>query len=444
MSFFNRIFGNTASSDELRPDIRFGRYSDSYKSDAQYDAWDRALHLYEEGAYIKAFKQFFQYLKDEKEENVVVQEEKGKLVFELYQGSKKIRGEANPFHFTSEARIARLAQLEEAVMRRLLEQNFSLQYSRFAMDKDQFINIKFDSNAVDSSPYKLYHALKELATHADKQDDLLLEEFQSLGAVDIDHLRKLPKDEMETKYAFLVDAVQAVFGHIDRSELDLSQYPGAMTYLLLNLCYKLDYLTNPEGFTMEALERVHRLYFSNDHGTTVEKNKRICSELQRLIDRPKADFFKEMYRGTSTFGITSPVNHDRVVSFIEGELGNMDWYHEQGHEAIALAVPGYIVGYCLFNYAVPLPDREYFHFYYQIMEPAYFEALGFENIVRKPQSGAFDKKGIRKSVQAIAERHMQLYPRLKPATSQLDFSSKPHFAKSYLQMICELDMTEQH
>ena len=444
MGFFNRIFGRTTFDEAAQPDIRFGRYSDSYKSSMQYDAWDRALKQFENGAYIQAYKDFFVYLRDEHEENVLVQEKDGKLEFELYQGSKKISGLATPLQIVSEAKVAKLTSKNARFLRRLLEQNFALRYSRFALDSQSTVTIKFDSFSIDGSPYKLYYALKELATHADKQDDLLLEEFHNLIPVDTDHLLPLPDAEKEAKYSFIVKEIRAVFDTIDESALDKQLYPGGVTYLLLDLSYKLDYLTNPEGYTMETLERIHRRYFSNDQKTTAEKNTILRSELQKLLDRPKTDYFNEMYRGTSTFGITTPVNHDRVVDFIDGELNNMDWYNEQGYEKIALAVPGYIVGYCLFNYAIPLPDRALFHLYFQIMEPRYFASLGFSAIYRKPDGVNLNNKAIRKAIRSIANRYQEQYPQLQPDTGLLEYGSMANFAKSYLQMIRKLDMTRQH
>ena len=62
-------------------------------------------------------------------------------------------------------------------MRRLVESNYVLEYSRYGLDDDDNLVIKFDTSALDASPYKLYYALKEVAANADKQDDLLLDEI---------------------------------------------------------------------------------------------------------------------------------------------------------------------------------------------------------------------------------------------------------------------------
>ena len=75
------------------------------------------------------------------------------------------------------ARIAKGEQLNVGLLRRLIEHNYGLKYSRYALDAEGYITIVFDTFLLDGSPYKLYYALKEIATHADKQDDLLISEF---------------------------------------------------------------------------------------------------------------------------------------------------------------------------------------------------------------------------------------------------------------------------
>ena len=239
MGIFDRLFRSSGSNDP-QPDIKFGRYSDSYKEPENYDAWDEALEKFEEEDYIDSYLKFFRYLSDEKEENVKFREEKGGITFELYQGSKKITGFANTHKIKAEAKIARTKALNVGFMRRLMEKNFTLKYSRFALDEENNITIVFDTYTLDGSPYKLYYALKEVATNADKQDDLLLDEFRMLQPVDTSHLKDLPEAEKEVKYRYIVDQVNRVLREIGEGDLNSDQYPGGIAYLLLDLIYRLD------------------------------------------------------------------------------------------------------------------------------------------------------------------------------------------------------------
>ena len=94
MGLFDRFFGGSKEP-VAQPDICFGRYSDSYKSTEQYDAWDRALEKFEAEDYLGAYEDFFTYLRDEQEDNVRFKRENGVIEFEIFQGSKKITGIAD-------------------------------------------------------------------------------------------------------------------------------------------------------------------------------------------------------------------------------------------------------------------------------------------------------------------------------------------------------------
>jgi hypothetical protein len=295
---------------------------------------------------------------------------------------------------------------------------------------------------LDGSPYKLYYALKELTTNADKLDDILIDEFRMLKPVDTVHLIDLPLKEKEVKYNYVINQINVALAAMDSGKPSLDKYPGGYAYVLLNLSYKLDYLTKPEGFMMETLERIHRIYFTTDKQNPAQKNVIIRKELKKLLGRTKEDYFLEMYLTKSTFGITKPVNHDRVVGFIDGELHNMDWYNEHEYHAIAISIPGYIVGYCMFNFAAPRPDRELFHLYYQIVEADYFKNLGFTLNYYDSVKNTFDKKAIKRAINDITENNKELYGRMSPDKSLLKFDTLTNFAKSFLVMIRNLDLTK--
>ena len=441
MSFWDRLIYKKSGKVE-QPNIRFGRYTDSYKTPVNYAAWDKALMAFEEESFLDSFRFFLTYLRDEQEDNVHFWEKNGGIEFELFQGSKRIIGYADEKKVKVQAQIAETNDLNVGFMRRLIEKNFSLEYARFGLDDKNNIVVLFDSYSLDGSPYKLYYAIKEVAINADKQDDLLLEEFGMLKAIDVSHLEEIPQQEKEVKYTFIASRLKAVLQEVAQGKLSFEQYPGAYVYLMLDLVYKLDYLTRPEGYLMEQLERAHREYFAKDDKKTLEKAQNLAKTLQTLLDRPKEAYFKEMYRGRSTFGITVPVNHDRIIASIDNEIVNIDWYAQNGHSSIALSLPGFIVGYCLFNYAAPKPARDLFELYYQIMEQDFFSQLGFQLDYFDAQQEKFHPRNIRKAIKQICNDNKGFYPELNPNIGALQFSSRLAFAKTYLLMIRNMDMTK--
>lgn len=441
MSLFDRLFraSNTGVS-TTQLDIKFGRYTDSYKTPLNYQAWEQSLALFEEAKYLDAYRAFFQYLRDEREDNVRWWTEDGILRFELYQGSKKITGYANEAKFQAESRIAYSEALNVGFMRRLIERNFILQFSRFALDPDNNLTILFDTPKVDASPHKLYIALRELAINADKQDDLLLDEFKMLQAVEADHLKEIPLLEKEAKYKFIQEAITSTLREVLEGPLNREQYPGAIAYLLLNLVFKLDYLVKPEGYMMEELERIQRQYFTKDNKSNIDKNLLLAKDLQKLSERPKEELFKEMYRVRSTFGITTPVTHDKLVALIDTELPQMDWYCENGYLSVALSITGYIVSSGLFNYALPKPGRDLLHLYMQVTEGEYFRSLGFKNDFIDPSTGTINRRTIKRAIEDIVEENKALFPRLNPRVSEVDFSTLAKFCRTYLLMIKGLEL----
>jgi hypothetical protein len=380
-------------------------------------------------------------LKDAQIDNIEWREDNNTLVFEFWQGSQRIAGTATAEKVKVESKIARADDLNVGFLRRLMEANFNLKFSRFALSPDKVLTILFDTHVTDGSPYKLLYALRELAIHADKQDDLLLDEFKTLRPVQERTYGDIPEAEKEVKCIFLQNKIGEVFAAMDKAKPDPNTYPGTYAYLLLALAFKLDYLIRPEGFMMDALERVHGIYFAKNDRTPQVKVTSIRREFQKLLDRPKEALFKEMYRTQSTFGINPAVNHESIVSLIEGELPNMEWPLQQNYEVLALAVPQYVAGFALFHYAPPKPDRELFHLFFQIMEPVFFRDLGFENPYADA-NGRMSRTEISKAIKNIAERNRAQFPFLRPGVERLDYASQVLFAKSYLLMMKELNLTK--
>ncbi|MCB0685955.1 MAG: hypothetical protein KDC53_05505 [Saprospiraceae bacterium] len=439
MSFISRLFNHKKTA-KRPPDVEFGRFSDSYKSEVRYDAWDRAIEYFESGEYFQSFRNFFDYLTDDYKNNVSYAESDDQLTFTILQGSKKITGYADIHTIKAEGKIAHASELSIGYMRRLIESNYNLKYGRYCLDDDQNLTIVFDSITLDASPYKLYYGLKEIALAADKQDDLLIEEFEMLQPINNTHVIDISEKEKDIKIAFLRQKTEAALDYIKNGKLNPVQYAGGITYMLLDTIYRLDFLIRPEGYTMEAFERMHRNFFAADGFNNQQKNHQLLKELMSLQERPDEKIRSELYRTISTFGMLGVTNHERLRDLIQGELENMVWYAENGYVDIALSVPGYIVGHALFNYSLPEPDKDLFMLYYQIMESDYFTKLGFE--LDYLQEGKINRHAVRDSIGYIVQTWEKKYPKLNPDLNLLKYGNLVQFAGSYLQMMASLDLTK--
>ncbi|MGB3008612.1 MAG: hypothetical protein WBC06_19000, partial [Chitinophagaceae bacterium] len=206
---FDKLFGWGKKKEEsgTNPNIPFGRYSDNNKPIAKVNRWTDADNLFKEKKYSESLDAFFDYLRDDSNSNVIYERNGAEGRFEFYQGSKIVRGSFNKAEVKAEVILARMPQPSVPVMRRLLEMNFNLYYSRFALDKERLC-MRFDSNAETASPSKMYYGLKELAIRADKQDDLLVQDFSALETLGSEHITGVSDKEKAVKADFMKKWIQ--------------------------------------------------------------------------------------------------------------------------------------------------------------------------------------------------------------------------------------------
>lgn len=431
MSFFSKIFNRNSNLKD--PDIQFGRYTDSYKADEKYQNWDKAIECFENEKYIQSYKEFLQFITHDEQKNVAYQLLPGKITFKIFQGSKIITGEANFTHFKAEARIVRYDVPNVELMKLLLEENYNLKYTKYALNSDNTICLVFDTLVEDGSPHKIYQALKELATEADRKDDILMARFDNVFPVDYDHIRKIDVEEKNLKFTHFKKWITSVVHEAESGRLDKKLYPGGLSYYLLNLLYKIDYLIKPEGTIMECIKDCHDLYFKGNIINVHDKNDIIISKIKDLSTMTFDSFVKELYEVNSTFGTAMPEGHQRLAEIIEAQMDDLDWYAENGYEVYAQAICGYLAGFSLYSYSLPAPSKALLTLYYRIVESDFFRALGYQQ--QFLNNGEPDKKEILKAVKKVVITNQVDFPNLTIPFKLLDFSGSSNFYKSFFIMI---------
>lgn len=439
MSFWSWFLGENAPVQQ--PSIRFGRYSDSYKAPANYEAWSQSLSAFEQGDFMECYRQFFFYLRDEKEDNVQWVERDGHIDAVLIQGSQKVTISANSTYFKAATHIAKATEMNIGLMRRLLEQNNALDYGHYALADNGELTIIFTSYAQDGSPYKLYYALKEIATISDKQDNLLLEEFKGLQIIYPELRREMPEAEKEIKYQFVCESLNAAFNLIDNATLPLEQHPKIISYVLFSALFRIEYLTCPEGQVMEVIERAYRKFNDNDGKNIVQKNQQLHREATEILQRSKEKHLHEMYRVSSTFGITVSASHERLNESIKESIVNAEWYEKNKHWHFAQAIYDYIAGLLVFSYALPKIDKDALALYFEVREQTYFSALGFShNYV--DEKGILLQNNIEKRLMQICQDNKEKYPKVKFDVNKIDFTHMGIFSKTFLLELTMLDVSK--
>lgn len=412
----------------VNPVIQFGRYSDNNKPVAKVEKWNEAESLFKEKKYTESILAFFDYLRDEEEDNVKVVKEEGQHKFLFYQGSKIVRGYFDKEKIEAEIVIAQMPQPSVPVMRRLLEMNFSLYYSRYSLHEGK-IYMFFDSDIETANPSKLYYGLKELATKADKQDDLLVQDFTTLLPIDTEHIITVPDEEKAVKLRFFKQWIEETVNLV--ATVDNDKYSGGIAYLLLALAYRIDYLIVPEGKLQAELEKIVEIYFRKDNRMVTEKNQEMMECFQKLATKDKTEFYPYLFRSKHTFSIVTPQNYKTVADAIYNANQNIAWYKEHKMPDVAARISEYGFSYCQYSYSLPKPVSELFQLFMMINYPEYFSALGHGEPFFDNAKGEYNKEKIKEQVQNIVEKWKEKYPELKFDTEKLKYDNPVAFNQTF-------------
>lgn len=425
---FDKLFGRSKKDSAAGPQIPFGRYSDNNKTVEKTNRWTDADNLYKEQKYHASIDAFFDYLRDEAADNVRLERDGTNFKFTISQGSKVVRGSGDADHLQAEVSLAKMPQPSVPVMRRLLEQNFSLYYSRYSLDGERLC-MRFDSDIETANPNKLYYALKELATKADKQDDLLVQDFSMLQALDTEHVAEIPEAEKETKYAFMQKWISETLQQV--GGLDAEKFSGGIAYLLLTLAFRLDFLLCPEGALQAELEKIPILYFAKDEKPATEKNEAMIAAFQKLQAKTREEFFKSLFRSKSTFAIVAPQTQKTIADAINAANNNMIWYRDNNYAYIGQQICEYGISYCQYSYSLPKPMTELFLLFMKVNYPDYFTSLGFNDEYYDGSKKKFDDEAIIAKIKSIQDEWRKKYPRLDFKTQNLKFDSMLSFNHTY-------------
>lgn len=432
---FDKLFGKSRKKGP-DPAIPFGRYSDNNKSVAKVSRWTAADTFFKQQDHYSCIDAFFDYLRDDQAQNVVLERNGAQGKFQLYQGSKIVRGEFEGDNLRAEITLARMPQPSIPVMRRLLDMNFNLYYCRYALDKDRLC-MRFDSPVKTANPNKLYYGLRELATKADKMDDLLVQEFASLQTIDTEHVIEIPSAEKEVKYNFLKQSIKDTIDYI--ASLEAEKFSGGIAYLLLTLAFRIDYLICPEGKLLNELEKIVEIYFKKDEKQTMERNKLMIEAYQKMMERTQDEVFPWLFRSKHTFAIVTPQHHKSIADAITSSHTNMPWYRDNNFPLIANRVVEYGFAFSQYSYSLPKPLSDLYKLFMMVNYGSYFAALGFSTSYYDAPSNKFDIEAIKETINAIVDEWRPKYPKMVFAANLLRFDDLLQFNISFTTEITQMN-----
>ncbi len=429
---FDKLFGWGKRKDEepaetAEPALLLGRYSDNNKSKEKIARWTDADNLFKEKNYSGCITAFFDYLRDDAVGNVTEEQHGAGKVYVVHQGSKTVRVAVGAEGVSAEVSLAQMPEPGVAVMRRLLDQNFNLFYSRYALDGDRLC-MKFESDIFSANPNKLYYGLRELATRADKQDDLLVQDFQNLKSIDTAHVVPLPEREKEIRFRYMKKWINETLDMI--AAVDADKFSGGISYLLLTLVYRIDFMVIPEGSLLRELEAISALYWANDNRQPTEKNRDMIEAFRKMAAKTEAEVYPCLFFAPCTFSIVTPTQYKNISDSIQKANTNAVWYRDNNYPGWAAKVVEYGLAWCQFSYSLPRPLTEIFTVLMRVNYPDYFAEMG---LARKlaDASGLPVAAEITPMLKEICAKWKDKHPKLDFNTDKLKFDSLANFNFSF-------------
>jgi hypothetical protein len=410
--------------------IRFGRYSDNNKSLQKTQSWYRAEEQYKAKDYPAAIDAFFEYISDEKTGNVHRETDGDTHRFEIVQGSRVVRGSYDSERILAIAPVAVMQQPATAVMRRLLEMNYTLYYTRYALDEAGTLCMVFDSPLGMASPNKLYYGLRELAKSADRQDDLLMVDFSGLQPAGEDRSERVPADEADIKLRYFRKWINDTLEQV--SALNADSFAGAIAYAYLTLLYRIDFLITPESKLMAELEKISSLYWTRkDEVPIVERNALMKEALRKLLDFPEDSFRQSLNRSTATFSIVAVPPIDKVRENVQSANKDAHWYVENKYPELALTINEYGMVYNQFSYSMPRMMTELLELYMAVLHADFFGELGLKEKFYDPESKTLFKSRITSAIDQIIEPWKEKYQSFRWDHARVNYNSLWEFAYSF-------------
>lgn len=432
MNFFERLFKSKKNDIpvDIEPKILFGKYTDRNKTKEQHDSWEKSVNLYREKKYLDAYHEFFKYIRDEEEQNVKFERLDKKIDFTLIQGSKIVHGSLNEKEIQAEAEVAKFTEQNIAVMRKLLKENYFLYFSKFAVRNDIY-TLKYFSQVVDAQPSSLYYALKEISTEADMYDDVLVDEFDCVEPINIEHIEAISENEKEIKLKYLKKWIGETLEEV--SKLDSDKFIGATAYLLLNLTFKIYHLLSPEGTLLDEIRYIQSLFYREDNRSLKEKLVHMQDEYLKLLEKSDDDILKSFYKVKATFAVAQPTTHKAVVNFFKSELGKKESYIDNDFMDYAEEVCKYVIYYACFFYGLPTVAHNILLVFWRVFSPDFFHELGFKQAFYNDKTDSLNEELIKSHINQIINISKKRHPKIAFTPDNLNFTNKLDFAISFIE-----------
>ncbi len=431
IKFFNQVFHKNRT--EEYP-FRLGKYSDRNKSVEQLNAWTNSLELFEKNNYLEAIENFFEFLKDPKVENLTYVKKNDKIEFYFYQGSKQIKGIANAETICVFSDIVIFEKLDNSFAERLLSLNYNLKFCKFSVKENKII-CELTLYSQMCNPTTLYYALRELAITADRYDDLLFMLYRNITPVNVSHIKQLPEKELGVKLKYFKKWTKELLNNL--SNLDALKYANGRSFLMIGYLYKIYYLLSPEGELLEIIRGVVNDFHNPEVASDLERNAKVYKKIVKLSEYSDERLAKSLYSVYAVFPTVPPSEPQKIINFINKEVGKIDWYEDNNHLEIALSVTDYIIGYSSYHFDNEPVMVELYNVYWEVMYSDFFKEMGAKHLsVEKERIIYYILNNKFNSINLVAKKY---YKKFNFNIKHLNIANELQFAVSFIYELINLN-----
>lgn len=437
-SWFFNIFSSTSST----PHYNFGRFISYKKTHQQQEFYQASKKSFSQQRYIEGYENYFKYLRFEDEHgndhcNISFSRDEDSLEFKIIQGSAVIKGNITQRRLLASVNVAHTVKDNIAVMRRLLEKNYMYTYSSFFLEADTLRSkIYFDN--ISLSPQKVYFPLREIAINTDKEKELLLDEFNDLEPIEIEHIEVMDEHLKDTKLRFYREWIDKTQQKV--ALLPTQEQSGAIAFVWLGLLLRIDYFVTPRGKLGYDIYEAIQEYYIDDNKLIEEKNDALQKATLKFKDVDFQKLSKSLYSVQQTFDIFTMNNLDEIRAFIEETLGKIIWYKEHRYEEVILTIYEYLGLYMLYNFGMNDCLRELVQLNVRLHNTDFHSALGMPSLYKSEEK--IDTSKLNKEIRTIINSYHKLYPHLHDFTESLNYESLEKFHHSYFNALKSLSFSE--
>ena len=426
----------------MNTDIIFGSYSDANKSREQIEHYNQAWDDFANGHFSEGLEKIFTYISNAKMGNLVYEKQaNGTLIFTLYQGSTKLQGSFDGNWLLTTSEITKLKRTSPAILRKLLDRNQQLYFSRIALNQDDTITAIMNYNTAQLQPDIIYYGLREVLFLADELDDLLVDSFEGNASFANKELQlPIPDAEVAVKYHYFQKWIDEALDFLAQN--NRPNLASFNSYAPLVLVQRINYLCAPKGWLEKQLAEINGRYWENSQTqelTPVALLNRLIELIQKLKETSEKKFKECMYRTRESFGRKPAFDMKNAFSYTDYPVKQAKEAKKNNLYGHANYLTEYALGSLVYDFNMPQLIIDFYHLQMQILFNDYFEELGIDTS-NAMEFGKPNRSFVENYIQNSIEKNKDLSSD-NPLTfdfHSLDYTSNDGFCLSLSEAVSKM------